>query len=117
MQDQGFISTVTRGTRSGPDEVYTPTTQENISKRRLWLGLKYYDNEPVLSRMQLVSTPKKRINLSLGHLKKVVAGKDTIEVRALQPGEALFLLTDKGTMEARQAIELQIGGQCVCRVS
>ena len=116
LQDQGFISSVTRGSVTGPDETYVPTTQENIATRRLWLGLKYFDNEPVLSSMRLVSKPKQRIWLGTKDLKEIVAGKTTAYVEGLQPGEALFLGTDRGVFEVREAVERRIGGQLLCRV-
>lgn len=117
LQDQGFISSVTRGSISGPDEVPVPTTQENVATRRLWLGLKYYDNEPVLTKMRLVSKPKQRIRMSVPGLKELAAGKDCEYVNGLQPGEVMFLSTDRGIYELREAIARRTGGQLLCRVN
>jgi small subunit ribosomal protein S8 len=116
LQDQGFVSSVTRGDIAGPDTTYTPTTQENIATRRLWLGLKYYDNEPVLSKMSLVSKPTQSIWMGVEALRAIASGKDCDYVRGLQPGEAIFLGTDRGLFELREAIERQVGGQLLCRV-
>lgn len=116
LQDQGFISSVTRGSISGPDTTPVETTQENIASRRLWLGLKYYDNEPVLSKMSLVSKPKQRVWLGVAGLKEIAAGKEHGYVKGLQPGECLFLSTDRGVLEIREAVERQVGGQLLCRV-
>lgn len=116
LQDQGFISSVTRGNTAGPDTEYTPTTQENVSTRRLWLGLKYYDNEPVLSKMSLVSKPKKRVWMGVLGLKNLAGGKEYDYVKPMQPGECVFLSSDKGVFELREAVERQIGGQLLCRV-
>jgi small subunit ribosomal protein S8 len=115
LQAQGFISSVTRGNVLRRDPVFTPTTQENISTRRLWLGLKYFDNEPVLSRMSLVSKPKQRIWMGVAGLEDLAAGRKHDYVEGLQPGEVMFLSTDKGIFELRDAIERQIGGQLLCR--
>jgi len=116
LQDQGFISSVTRGSVKGPDTEYIPTTQENVATRRLWLGLKYYDNEPVLSEMSLVSKPKQRIWMGIEGLKEIAQGKPYAYVPGLQPGEALFLGTDRGVIEVREAIKRRTGGQLLCRV-
>ncbi|PWW73044.1 ribosomal protein S8 [Tuber magnatum] len=117
LQDQGFISSVTRGDTAGPDAEETPTTQENISRRRLWLSLKYHDNEPVLSKMKLVSKPTKRIHMGVQGLQELAAGRPHDFVRPLEAGEIMLLLTDRGViLEARQAIGMRIGGQLLCRV-
>ncbi|CAZ82284.1 unnamed protein product [Tuber melanosporum] len=117
LQDHGFISSVTRGDTAGPDAEETPTTQENIARRRLWLSLKYHDNEPVLSRMKLVSKPTKRIHMGVLGLQNLAAGKQHDFVQPLEAGEIMLLSTDKGViLEARQAVERRIGGQLLCRV-
>lgn len=116
LQDQGFISSVTRGNHAGPDLEYMPTTQENVATRRLWLGLKYYDNEPVLSKMALVSKPTKRVWMGVQGLNNLAKGKGHGYVEPLQPGECMFLSSDKGLFEIREAVERQIGGQLLCRV-
>ncbi|KAI5803793.1 ribosomal protein S8 [Geopyxis carbonaria] len=116
LQDQGFVSSVTRGSISGPDPEYVPTTQENVSTRRLWLGLKYFDNEPVLSKMRMVSRPKQRVWMSVEGMREVAKGKDYEYVKGLQPGECLFVSTDRGVYELREAIERRVGGQLLCRV-
>ena len=70
LQNSGFISTVVRGgpspppphqLLSHPSHELEPITQENIASRRLWLGLKYWNSEPVLEKMELVSKPTRRI--------------------------------------------------------
>ncbi|KAI5818049.1 ribosomal protein S8 [Pyronema omphalodes] len=116
LQDQGFLSSVTRGSIAGPDETFVPTTQENVATRRLWLGLKYYDNEPVLSEFRLVSKPKQRIWMGVKQLERIVKGEEEGYVKGLRPGECLFLGTDRGVFEVREAIERRIGGQLLCRV-
>lgn len=115
LQNQGFISSVTRGTFDGPDQKYTETTQENIAQRRLWLGLKYYDNEPVLSELRLISKPTQRIWLGCDDLEVIAKGKDAGYVKGLRPGEAIFVDTDRGLFELREALERRIGGQLLCR--
>ncbi|RPB21612.1 ribosomal protein S8 [Terfezia boudieri ATCC MYA-4762] len=117
LQSSGLISSVTRGNTEGPDETYTPTTQANIATRRLWLGLKYYDNQPVMSRLQMVSKPTKRVFMGVTGLKELVMGRDTEYIKGLGPGEVLVMSTDRGIMEAREAVQRLMGGQLLCRVS
>ncbi|KAF8471713.1 ribosomal protein S8 [Kalaharituber pfeilii] len=117
LQSSGFISSVTRGSVLGPDEVYTPTTQENVSTRRIWLGLKYLDNEPVMSRLNMVSKPTKRIYVGYRDLKELAMGRDANYVKGLAPGEVMVVSTDRGIMEAREAAEMLLGGQLLCRVN
>jgi len=116
LQDAGFISSVTRGSITGPDEVFVPTVQENVATRRLWLGLKYFDNEPVMSKLSLVSKPTQRIWMGVKGLEEIANGRKFQYVEGLQPGEALFLSTEKGIFEVRDAIERMIGGQLLVRV-
>ncbi|THW46896.1 ribosomal protein S8 [Aureobasidium pullulans] len=138
LQKQGFLSTVTLGGPAPPakllppahtEEATSPTTQKSIleqveevtqqnrASRRLWLGMKYWDGEPVLRKMKLLSKPTKRIWLSSDELGEIVRGKDCKFIRGLrQVGECIFVSTDKGLMEARECVERKIGGQVLCRV-
>lgn len=132
LQHSGFLSTVTRG-GPRPPLLLTPTsmphatdpeaideatvTQANVASRRLWLGLKYYNNTPVLSNMSLESKPKKRVTLGYRDLATIVRGRDAKWVRGLtRPGECLFVSTDRGIMESREAVEQKLGGMALCRV-
>jgi len=129
LQTSGFISTVVRGgpepppqslllnlPSSNPNDV-EPVTQSNIATRRLWLGLKYWNSEPVLSRMNMVSKPKKRIWLDVESLAKIVRGRRAGYVDGLtRPGECLFVSTDRGVLEARECVERKVGGMVLCRV-
>lgn len=140
----GFISTVVRGgaepppahkllshpvPTSGQPEpgehlikawegyIIEPVTRENIASRRLWLGLKYWNNEPVLEKMSLISKPTRRIHMDTEGLSNLVRGKESGMVKGIrQPGECIFVSTDKGLMEARECVERRIGGQLLCRV-
>ena len=92
-------------------------TQANRASRRLWLGLKYHNSMPVLTRARLVSKPTKRIWLSSRELGGVVRGKAAGEVKGMrQIGEILAISTDRGIMEARDCVERRIGGQVLARV-
>jgi ribosomal protein S8 len=131
MQNQGFLSTVVRGgtqpppahnilshpsSNTGGAEI-EKITRANVATRRLWLGMKYWQSEPVLEKMELISKPTRRIWLDVESLKKLVLGKDSGYVKGLtRPGECLFVSTDKGIFEARECVERKIGGQLLCRV-
>ncbi|EME87639.1 uncharacterized protein MYCFIDRAFT_209565 [Pseudocercospora fijiensis CIRAD86] len=92
-------------------------TRENRASRRLWLGLKYYESSPVLSKARMISKPTKRIWLNSRDLGKVVRGGQAGEVKALtRVGEIMAVSTDKGIMEARECVERKIGGMPLCRV-
>jgi len=123
LQNAGFLSSVTRGGLTPPpiSELSTyvpePVTQKNISTRRLWLGLKYWNNEPVLSKMNMVSKPTKRLWMDVEGLGTLVRGRDAGYVKGLRkPGECLFISTDRGIMEARECVERRVGGMLLCRV-
>jgi len=89
----------------------------NPAKRRIWLGLKYWNNEPVLSKMNLISKPTRRIWMSVNELSRIVRGRKAGYVDGLtKPGECLFISTDKGIFDVRECVERTLGGQVLCRV-
>ena len=95
-------------------EVHVP---ENPAKRRLWLGLKYWNNEPVLKNMKLVSKPTRRIWMNSEDLGKITRTRSAAYVKGMtHPGECMFLTTDRGILEARECVERKIGGMLLCRV-
>lgn len=94
-----------------------PITRENVASRRLWLGLKYWRNESVLGKMKMVSKPTRRITVNVEDLRRVVRGEDIPYVDGLRnPGESLYLSTDRGVVEARECVEKKLGGMVLCRV-
>lgn len=122
LQSSGFLSSVTRGGLNPPpldalsSYVPDPVTQENVATRRLWLGLKYWDNEPVLSKLSMVSKPTRRIWMDVEGLGKLVRGRDANSVKGLtRTGECLFVSTDRGILEARECVERKVGGMILCR--
>lgn len=99
------------------NELYTVNVPENPAKRRLWLGLKYWNNEPVLKHMKLVSKPTRRIWLTSEDLAKITRTRESAFVKGLtHPGECMFVTTDRGILEARDCVERRIGGMALCRV-
>lgn len=131
LKEAGFISSVVRGGREAPpthpllnfpisgNETgdVVPVTKENIASRRIWLGLKYFQSEPVMSHLSMVSKPTRRIWLDVDALRDIVRGNSANYVKGLRnPGECLFLTTDRGLLEARQCVERKLGGMVLCRV-
>ncbi|RIB05961.1 30S ribosomal protein S8 [Gigaspora rosea] len=116
LYEQGFISSVQRGNHIKPDEVFTPTVPTNIATRKLWLDLKYRDNEPVLKYMQCVSKGSKRIYMNVQELMDLASGKRAKFVPPLKPGEIAIVSTSKGVLEIKDALESRTGGEVLCRV-
>lgn len=131
LQNSGFISTVVRAGPQPPPAHHLlshpssntegselePVTHENVATRRLWLGMKYWNSEPVLEKMSLISKPTRRIWMDTEGLKKLVLGQNSGYVKGLtRPGECLYVSTDRGIMEARECVERKIGGQLLVRV-
>jgi ribosomal protein S8 len=127
LQNSGYLSTVVRGGPTPPPahpilgfptaNDVEPITRENVASRRLWLGLKYWQNESVLGKVQLVSKPTRRVRVTVEDLRKIVRGEESNYVAGLRsPGESLYVSTDRGIMEARECVEKKIGGQALVRV-
>lgn len=116
----GFISSVTRGGPSPPEDLTAEpetVTSLNVATRRLWVGLKYWDNEPVMRNIVPVSKPSRLVTSDLKELSRVARGFEAGYVKGLNLGETLFLSTDRGVLEVREALERKVGGLVLCRVS
>ncbi|KAH9868339.1 hypothetical protein J1614_007411 [Plenodomus biglobosus] len=99
------------------ESVHDVHVPENPARRRLWLGLKYWQNEPVLKNMKLVSKPTRRIWVTSEDLGKITRTRSAGYVEGLtHPGECMFVTTDRGILEARECVERQLGGMILCRV-
>lgn len=99
------------------DHTHETHVPENAAKRRLWLGLKYWQNEPVLKHMQLISKPTRRIWLTSEDLAKIIRTRASSYVQGLtHPGECMFITTDRGVLEARECVERRLGGMALFRV-
>ena len=93
-------------------------TQANISSRRLWIGLKYRNQSPVLEKMALVSKPTRRVWMCVPQLEGLVRGEQQGYVKGLRAvGEGMYVSTDRGIMEIREAVERRTGGMLLCRVN
>jgi len=90
----------------------------NPAERRIWIGLKYWKNQPVLTKMHLVSKPSRPIEVTLPQLQRFTRGFRAGYIDGLKnPGECLYLATELGVLEARECLQRLIGGLALCRVS
>jgi small subunit ribosomal protein S8 len=119
MKTAGFLASVRPGDYSGPepDGTITPVTPQNIANRRLWLGLKYVDNERVITKCETMSRSNRRLYFNLREIEDLVKGRRAQTIRGLGMGECMFIGTDKGVFEARDAVRRGVGGEALCRVS
>lgn len=119
----GLVSSVTRGGPHPPkpEELLTmqtePVTTANVASRRLWVGLKYADNQPLMWNVTSVSKPKRPITLRLNGLRSLARGFEAGYVDGLKMGESLFLATDAGVLEIWEALEKKVGGLILARTS
>ena len=101
----------------GKEQLHEVHVPKNPAKRRLWLGLKYWQSEPVLNHMKLISKPTRRIWLTSEELGRITRARQSSYVKGLtHPGECMFITTDRGILEARECVERRLGGMLLCRV-
>lgn len=93
-------------------------TQSNISTRRLWVGLKYHNHRPVLSRLSMISKPTRRYWMGVADLEGLRLGEKRGHVRGLRGiGETMFVSSDQGVMDLRECVDRRVGGMLLCRVN
>ncbi|KAI0726573.1 mitochondrial ribosomal protein subunit S8 [Fomitopsis betulina] len=112
----GFISSLTRGTVSEPSP--DAFREAGEAQRRIWVDLKYRDDRPVLTNMELVSKPSKGIFVDAAEVRRICTGRRANNVKPLRMGEVAVIRTKNPEyewLEAREAMQLQLGGEVVCR--
>lgn len=112
----GFFSSITRGTIAGPSPKDFDGAKE--SERRIWATLKYRDDQPVLSNMELISKPSSRVFLDLAGIRLICSGRNSGQVKPLGMGEVAMVRTkdkEHEWLEAREALTLKIPGEAICR--
>jgi small subunit ribosomal protein S8 len=127
LHRSGFVSAVYRAGPHPPtmEEMLTkppePVTTANASTRRIWLGLKYWDGKPVLSKARAVSKPSRLVNVEVEELARIARGLPTKVTGGIIPGlnlgECIYVGTSEGILEAREALAKKVGGLLICRVS
>ncbi|KAF8962349.1 ribosomal protein S8 [Flammula alnicola] len=112
----GFISSITRGTIAGPDPQGFGVVKE--SERRIWADLKYRDDQPVLSNMELISRPSRRVYMTPSEIRLICSGRRSGQVKPLGMGEVAVVKTEDKEhewLEAREALQMKLAGEVVCR--
>jgi ribosomal protein S8 len=127
LHRSGFFSSVYRAGPNPPTPEQMasvppePVTSANVATRRLWLGLKYWDGQPVLKKANVISKPSRLMTVNIEQLAKLTRGfpakLDGGVVQGLNLGECMFVSTSKGVLEAREALAKKVGGVLMCRVS
>ncbi|GMM33387.1 mitochondrial 37S ribosomal protein [Saccharomycopsis crataegensis] len=118
LYKQGFISAIQKGSDISPDDPNSPVdiTPDNISSRKLWLSLKYRDNQPVLSHISLVSKPNLKIKLSPTEIKALASGLYVRKIKPLQPAETILVKADDNEiLDLQQVAAKNLGGMPLCR--
>lgn len=114
---EGFISSIQKGSTSGPDKNPVEVTPDNISSRRLWLDLKYRNNEPVIREFSLISTPGRKAHLTDVEVKALASGLQVRFIKPLQPSECLFIQNKKKEiLEIQEAAKRDELGLALCRI-
>jgi ribosomal protein S8 len=117
LYKEGFISSLHKGSTSGPDLKPVEVTPDNISTRRLWLGLKYRNNIPVIRDISLISKPGRKVNLTSEEVKALSSGLPVRFIKPLQPAECIFVKTeDKDIIEVQEAAKRNLPGMALYRV-
>ena len=112
----GFLSNLTRGTIQEPSPTAFHNTGE--AQRRIWADLKYRDDQPVLRGMELVSMPSRRVFMDLDEIRRICSGRRAQTVKPLGMGEIAVVRTknkEHEWLEAREALQLKLDGEVICR--
>lgn len=114
----GFITNITRGTVEAPSPEKFGEAGE--AQRRIWADLKYRNDRPILENMHLVSKPSKRVFMDINEIRRLCTGRSAKTVKPLGMGEIAILRTNNKEyewLEAREALQLRLSGEVICRAS
>ncbi|EMG50626.1 MRPS8 37S ribosomal protein S8 [Candida maltosa Xu316] len=117
LYKQGFISGIQRGSTDGPDIEPVEATPDNITSRRLWIDLKYRNNQSVIRDFGLISKPSKKVDLTVEEVKALASGLKVRTIPALQPAECIFIEHEKDVIEIQEAAKMGVSGQALFRVN
>jgi ribosomal protein S8 len=113
---EGFLASVHKGSTAGPDVTPVEITPDNVSTRRLWLGLKYRNNQSVIRDFSLILKPGRRVNLTATEVKALASGLPVRFIRPLQPAESIFVKHANEVVEIQEAAKRHLAGMVLCRV-
>ncbi|KAJ3206843.1 hypothetical protein HDU83_005828 [Entophlyctis luteolus] len=114
LRSEGFVSAVMTGDILGPFRVgiEVPATPDNVSRRRLWLDLKYSYGEPVLTDMRAISKPSRRVFATPHELKMIAAARRAGPLlKGQHVGQITIVDTPFGVLELKEALRLNVGGE------
>ncbi|WVN85467.1 uncharacterized protein L203_100613 [Cryptococcus depauperatus CBS 7841] len=121
----GLVSTISLGSPTGPDPVKFNSLP--VPAKKLWIGFKHRDGQPILRRMNLVSKSSLRVVVSREELGRLLLGKRARNVPGVGIGEIFIVRTpeDKKAgrigmtryMEGSEAWKAGLGGEVICRVA
>lgn len=119
LLQNGFISHVARGTVNGADPSIWATAPEPA--RRIWIGLKYRDDLPVLTHAEVISKPSKWQIMDAWDVRRLCSGRMSKFVKPLGLGEVAVVkhVDEKRRthwLEAREAVRRNVGGEILCRM-
>lgn len=112
----GFIQNVMRGTTAQPSPEQFNEAGE--AQRRIWANLKYREDRPVLKSMELISKPSRKIFMTPKEILLLCTGRRVQRQRPLRMGEIAVVKTESKEhewLEAREAVQLGLDGEVVCR--
>lgn len=78
---------------------------EAVAERELCITLKYVNEQPVITRIQRVSLPSRRIYVGVADIPRVLGGMG-----------AVILSTPDGIMTGKEAKKRNVGGEVLCEV-
>ncbi|KAI5960183.1 uncharacterized protein KGF55_004906 [Candida pseudojiufengensis] len=116
LYNQGFISGIQKGSNTGPDLIPTDATPNNINTRRIWLDLKYRNNLPVITNLEMISKPSKKIELSTEDVRNLASGLKVRRIDQLQPAECIFIEHENELYEINEAAKKGLSGKALFRV-
>ncbi|KAJ3412969.1 hypothetical protein HDV05_008684 [Chytridiales sp. JEL 0842] len=118
LYNEGLITSFSSGDTTGPFQRghEVPPTPDTLSRRRIWVDLKYRDGEPVLKKLQVVSKPSRRVFATVEELKAVASLKNAKGglLKAGEVGGVTILETAYGVIELREALKKDVGGEVLC---
>jgi ribosomal protein S8 len=107
---------LTRGTIEAPDPI--AFNHVGAAQQRIWAELKYRSDRPVLQNMELISKPSHRIFMDVSEIRLLCSGRRSQTIKPLGMGEVAMVQTkdkEHEWLEAREAVQLGLGGEVVCR--
>lgn len=117
LLQQGLIHSISKGTISTPSNP-SEFRQASIPSKRLWVTLKYTTQDtPVLSTLDLISKPSKKVFMNREELLRFISYRRSQFVQPLAMGEIGIVNAGKqGWFEAREAVLRKVqGGEVVAR--